>query len=225
MRREAEFYFNQGFDVLVPTMGGYPGTTKINPSEESTYQDVDAIKSFLADKGVKEAGYHGRSIGGTLAFRAATETDNPRSKEIKTLFVVADQTFTEGGKVMHTAIGNTTKLSGSNIQKFANAKMPKGKTVQLPSGKIATTNGMDNKGRADALKEQGIPVIALAVQGDRVMELNGTNLSKGLTEDCYEMKTVGEKQAQHCASFLDADEGAPRAFLESKIQQFKQSSS
>ncbi|MBS0655943.1 MAG: hypothetical protein JSR46_09215, partial [Verrucomicrobia bacterium] len=66
-----DFYHSLGYDVLMPTIGGYPGSDQVETSEESTYRDVEGIKKFLQLKGVTEVGYHGFSIGGSLAFQAA----------------------------------------------------------------------------------------------------------------------------------------------------------
>ena len=53
--------------------------------------------SFLQRQGVTAVGYHGISIGGTLAFQAATA--ETRATTVKTKFVVADQTFTKPADV------------------------------------------------------------------------------------------------------------------------------
>jgi esterase/lipase len=89
MPQQIAFYYEQGFNVLAVTMGGYPGSDedKVITSESSTYQDADAVIKYLKDvKKATDIGVHGTSIGGTLAFAAAE-----LHSDIK--LVVADQTL------------------------------------------------------------------------------------------------------------------------------------
>ena len=85
----AQHYLEKGWNVLLPTMGGYPGSEPVDggTSEASSYQDVEAIKIWLEkEKKVKTVGYHGVSIGGTLAFQAAAPEETNSS--LKPAFLI-----------------------------------------------------------------------------------------------------------------------------------------
>ena len=52
MYEMGKWYQNQGYNVLMPTMGGYPGSPGVHTSEASSYQDVEAIKKYLEKRGL-----------------------------------------------------------------------------------------------------------------------------------------------------------------------------
>lgn len=71
MQSQARFYKSQGWNVLMLTMGGYPGSDKgVSTDEISSIQDVAAVLKLLEQKGVHTVGVHGYSIGSTLAMHA-----------------------------------------------------------------------------------------------------------------------------------------------------------
>ena len=97
MHDRAQWYQNRGFNVLMVTMGGYAGSHGVRTTERSCYQDIEAIKQHLDSQGIKHAGYHGLSVGGSLAFQGAV--GKTEAKEVKTMFVVAEKTFTSTREV------------------------------------------------------------------------------------------------------------------------------
>lgn len=68
---QADQYIKMGWNVMMVTMGGYPGSDEgVKTNEASTIQDVNAVIQHLKKLGVTEIGVHGLSIGGTLAAHA-----------------------------------------------------------------------------------------------------------------------------------------------------------
>lgn len=84
----AALYKEKGWNVVLVSMGGYPGSdSSIHTSEATTIQDVHAVLQFLEQQqGVTKIGCHGFSIGGTLAMHATK-----LSKKVQ--FVVLDKTL------------------------------------------------------------------------------------------------------------------------------------
>lgn len=172
----ARYYMSQGYDVLLPTMGGYPGSdTSIMTSEATTYQDVEAIKLYLQKEGVTKAGYHGVSIGGSLAFQAAA---GETSAKLETAFVVADKTFTTGADVAVNRVRNLLpgplSLLGACATRLAMkaSGFPKGKDVKLPGGKMVQTDGLDNKAKASKLAKNNVPLLVLQGGKDDFMGMD-----------------------------------------------------
>lgn len=145
MREIGNYYFNKGFNVLVPTIGGYPGSTGVIPSEESVCQDVEAVKLFLEAQGVKEVGYHGMSLGASLAIKSATNPTN--AQKLQTSFVVSDQGFKSAVEVAENAVRNSAigirpiRWLGKAIMRIG---LEKGKEIDLGKGVKLTLNGFDN---------------------------------------------------------------------------------
>lgn len=66
-----EILHKNGWNVLIPTMGGYPGSDEgSHVSETSVIQDVNAIMQKLEHDGVNIVALHGHSYGGALALHA-----------------------------------------------------------------------------------------------------------------------------------------------------------
>ena len=85
----AKYYQKRGFNVLLVTMGGYPGSPQgTKTSESTTYRDAQAAADFALSKtqAPKKIVAHGLSIGSSLALQAAVAHPG--------IHVVADQTFT-----------------------------------------------------------------------------------------------------------------------------------
>jgi len=154
MREQAQFYFEQGYNVLVPTMGGYPGSEGVSTCVESIKQDVSAINQHLESKGVQQFGYHGLSMGGALALEAAT------SNQSKTFFVCTDQTFDTPAGVFSNYLKN--HHAPGPICSFA-------KSV----ANIATHGGLDNTANAAKIREAKIPFVSVTVQDDAMMAAKG----------------------------------------------------
>lgn len=179
-------YFQQlGFNVLAPTIGGYPGSPGVDTSEASTYQDVEAIKLYLKHHGITQAGYYGLSIGGTLAFQAGT---GESESQVQTLFVIADQTFESGKLVMENAIREEEQskaLIKSTIQStlphlargVSIAALPH-KKVRLSNQLTIQTDGLNNARKAAALKEKNIPLFAIKSAQDEIMGWNFNSETK-----------------------------------------------
>jgi len=89
----ANFYSNQGFDVLVVTMGGY-GDSEGTAGEVCSYHDALAAVRYCTQVLNMQPGQlvlHGLSLGGALATAAALVTPGAH--------VVLDQTFTSAQQV------------------------------------------------------------------------------------------------------------------------------
>ncbi|CRX38241.1 hypothetical protein [Estrella lausannensis] len=188
------YYFSKGFNVLMPTMGGYPGSPGCKTSEATSYQDVEAIKSYLINKGVKDVGYHGLSIGGTLAFQAATAPTS-NTEKLRTKFVVADQTLASARDVMATVVRNLGFGAVDRIAKGValNAAPPSHK-VAVGNGEYVYTDGCDNLKKAKILGEKKIPLFAIEADQDALMKNNANSAKDAagkLISNCYGKEESG----------------------------------
>lgn len=157
-----EWYAWQGYNILIPTMGGYPGSPGVSTSEGSSYQDVEAVKIYLESRGIKQAGYHGLSMGGTLAFQAAT---GKSESKVETLFVVADQTLSHAEGVVERMV---CSCLGSIARGVARMAFPK-KKVRLSDTLVVETDGLDNLRKARLLRSSKIPLLAIKSSLDSLM--------------------------------------------------------
>jgi esterase/lipase len=186
MANRAKTFYELGYDVLVPTMGGYPGSDPIYTSEESTLRDVEAAKVFLEKAGVAEIGIFGYSIGGSLAFQAGA-TDSSTNLKIK--FVMVDRTFNRATDVaanhMHRKHG--TKILKPFARGCARAAFPKNRKVILGKKKngsnvVATTDGLDNEAKAKKIRDNQIPLYVIYSTKDEMMhDTKGNNIIEPIT--------------------------------------------
>jgi len=168
MSDRANMYFRQGYDVLCPTMGGFPGSDPVKTCEESSYRDVEGIKRHLERLGVKEVGFHGLSIGGSLAFQAAVGATN--AKELKVKFVMAEQTFTSAIDAAANVAGNTISPSLKPFARgVARASFPQKRKIMLAEDVIIETDGLDNRKKAELMKEKKIPLFVMKSTQDHIM--------------------------------------------------------
>lgn len=192
---QAQFYHSRGFNVLVPTMGGYPGSPGVSTSEESVYQDVEAVKKFLAEKHVNDVGYHGLSIGGALAFQAAT--GNTSHKDLKTMFVVADQSFDTIPNVCSNFLKNN--FVPGPICKLAkavgNLAMPKKQELRISNELTQVSDGLDNEAKSKQLTN--VPFLTITTNQDKHM---GKKKGGNLAEAFVKSEKV-EIEGEHMASF------------------------
>lgn len=194
-RRLGLWYFSQGYNVLMPTIGGYSGSSGVVPSEASNMQDVEAVKEYLHHLGVREVGYHGISLGGSLALFSATGPS--KYEKIKTVFVVADQTFTSAADAGENLIRNTQLLPKS-MRRLARTVMtlaaPAGQEVDLgqdADGKrvVAVTTGLDNRSYAQQLKAKRVPLLVIQSTCDDFMG--------------KDKKKIGQKEYEYATGFGD----------------------
>lgn len=190
----AILYQKKGYNVLIPTMGGYSGSGSIKTSEASTYQDVEAVKKYLESQGITQAGYHGLSIGGSLAMQAAA---GESESNVETTFVVADQTFSSVVDVAQNVVRGaetsfTDGISKSDsrlertylrIVRFAasffkeNSGVVKGAVevafpkmkVMLSDKLVVETDGLDNVRKAKILKARKVPLYVIKTAQDSMM--------------------------------------------------------
>lgn len=206
-----QYYFSKGFNVIMPTMGGYPGSPGCKTTEATSYQDVEAVKSYLINRGVKDVGYHGLSIGGTLAFQAATASTS-NTEKLNTRFVVADQTLASARDVMANVVRNVGVGAVARIAKGValNAAPPSHK-VPIGNGEYVYTDGCDNLKKAKILGEKKIPLFAIEADQDVLMK-NNANSSKDaagkLINNCYGKEESGHLiriNGKHCSYFYQWD--------------------
>lgn len=222
MLLHTEWYVMKGFNVLIPTMGGYPGSPGVTTSEASCYQDIEAIKKYLDSRGIKKAGYHGISIGGTLAFQAAA---GKSEAQVRTLFVVADQTL---GSMKSIAVRRLPFLP--SVAKGAIQSAFPVRKVRLSDTLQVETDGLDNVRKARLIRESNIPLIVIKSTLDNVM---GSHLKNGryekncaddLIEERYEKemerrKYLIEIEGEHATNFRNSNEAMFR--LKNFIDQIK----
>lgn len=156
----ARFYRKKGYNTLTVTFGGYQGSPGVTTSEKSMYQDIEAVKQYLSDRGVTEVAYHGISLGTGAAMQAAvgdTLVDN-----LRTLFVVLDQPYASAAHVG----GNAAGPLGTGALTVA---CPIGLDVELPGGLWTKTDGLDNLRKAALLSEENIPLFCVGRENDSLM--------------------------------------------------------
>lgn len=179
MEMFASNYRKKGYNTLMVTIGGYPESPGISSSEKSVYQDIEAVKLFLQKQGVTQVGYHGLSLGGSLAFQAAAGETN--ADALETLFVVADQTFTSakdvGGNVVRNAVSSAAEFLGRAGMSAAN---PEGRLVELPGGKWIKTDGLNSLAKIQKLKLKNIPLYTIKTTRDDLM---GRNLKNSVIKE------------------------------------------
>ncbi len=76
MSEEAELYKENGWNVVIMTYGGYPGSDEgVATTEATTIQDVHALIRHVESLGVEQIGVHGFSMGGSVAMHATQLSD------------------------------------------------------------------------------------------------------------------------------------------------------
>jgi len=169
MLKLGQYYYYLGYDALMPTMGGYPGSPGISTTEESSYRDVEAIKLYLQNMGVTGVGYHGLSIGGSLAFQGAV--GETAATKLQTKFVVADQTFTAAE---HTAENVVANGPGAAICPFARgaarACFPQYR-VDLGRGVATRCDGLNNEEKTKRMRDRNIPLFVVKASKDHIMAI------------------------------------------------------
>ncbi|MBS0655557.1 MAG: hypothetical protein JSR46_07265 [Verrucomicrobia bacterium] len=217
MKEWGDFYFDQGYDVLMPTIGGYPGSDPVEVCEASTYQDVEGILLFLQNHGVTRAGYHGLSIGACLALQAAVGPT--ATTKVATTFVVADQPFNTGVEVASNFICNRGHSFASSLAKgTARAALPCDQIISLGDKIKIVTDGLDNIKKVKLLKELGIPFLIIESSHDMIMGLEGneeggflSNLAEELLLTRYDAIEDADQNrivlsGEHCSFFGDNEQ-------------------
>lgn len=159
MTRAAEAYRQMGFNSLTVTIGGFPGSDGVVSSEKSTCQDVEAVKLFLKERGVKDVAWHGWCLGSGPAFEAATGED---LEGMNNLFVFVDTPF-------NSVKGMARNVAGPIGEGISEAGLPEGHLIELPGGKWKQTDGFNNLAKAGILKEKNIPLICVEATKDVLM--------------------------------------------------------
>lgn len=206
MYKTASYYLTQGYDVLMPSIGGYPGSPGVETSEESIYQDVEAIKLFLENElRVTNVAYHGTSIGGVLALQAGTNINT--DSKLKTQFVVADKTFSSAAEVGENMLLNEGKPLLSKLVKNVIKKgFPAQRIIQVPGEKETLTDGMNNLEKVKQLALNNIPLVVIDARQDDFMgreEVLGKRggdreFNKNFGDDlCESYNKMNHSQAAH----------------------------
>lgn len=103
MKDVAQKYLQQGWDVCMVTLGGYPGSDEGTTTTEVTaIQDIAAVLEHLKD--VPTLGVHGFSIGAALAMHAAQLSERIQ-------LVVLDKPFTTPQDVAANLVRNTAQIA------------------------------------------------------------------------------------------------------------------
>lgn len=201
MNETANFYKEQGWNVLAVTMGGYPGSDeKVETDEKTAIQDVARVLEYLEQQGVETIGVHGHSLGGSLAMHATQLSD-------KVAIVVADKTFDSGRSVAPNLTRNkASKIPGLQllhpawaIRQLTKRVLPAGQEVpgvyiKGPDGKPVIgedgkplkyrTNGLDSK---ENVKKFGGDLVVIGGDNDDLMgkkyDRKNKNYAGNLSED------------------------------------------
>lgn len=173
----AQEHILNGWNVLMVTMGGYPGSDAgVKTNETSTIQDVKAVLETLKKFGVKEIGVHGYSIGGTLASHAMK-----LEPELVKLAIL-ERTLSNGPEVMANMLTNVVaksvgvkypkiekfllKLSRAIVWGASEGLLNKGREVPGVPGYF--TDGLDNREKVKGFKNT---LVAIGGKDDDLMGL------------------------------------------------------
>lgn len=173
MSSSAARYKEQGWNVLMVTMGGYPGSDEgLSTNETTAIQDVNAILRFVESKGVETIGVHGFSLGASLAMHATKLSD-------KVQLAVLDKPFDSAPNVAANSIRNIavseSLLPAAMIRGAMGAALPANRKVPgVPSG---VTDGCDNVKKAGEFKGK------LIVIGGKYDHLMGEGKSEKVQMD------------------------------------------
>lgn len=150
----AKFYQQRGYQVVLVTLGGYPGSdSAVKTCETSSIQDAHAVITFLKNQGCKTIGVHGTSLGGTSAFAAAEL--HPDVVKV----IIPDQTFDKGSNVAVNLLRNIFgRFAPADVIRGAiKGGMPEGEIVPgvyTLDGKAYKTDGLNNLRKAAVIKAE-----------------------------------------------------------------------
>jgi len=209
---KADLFRKMGFQVLVVTMGGYPGSdSKNHTSEISTYQDVNAVKEYLDLLGIEERAVYGYSMGGSLA-GALAELD-PKVKS-----ATFERTFNKAREVGFNMVSNINPLFGLGkdvIKGGIDAVFPRDQEVYKVNhnNQPYVTDGLDTERKVRGLKDRNVHVFVIKGKQDNFMgkyldEKKGyyvENLGDDLLNARYGKtdQHVVELDAGHCSEISD----------------------
>lgn len=204
MANRAEEYIEKGWNVLMVTMGGYPGSDPgVETNEATTIQDVNSVIQHLKKLGVTEIGVHGYSIGGTLAAHAM------KLEPELINFGVLERTLNNGPGVVANMLTNViAKNIGQSFPKLEKLllKIPHAVVWGIAEGALNTgrevpgvpgyfTDGLDNMEKVKGFKHN---LVAIGGEEDDLMGIKSKDedLSKikfdsevyfkGMSPDLYE---------------------------------------
>lgn len=191
---EAKVYKDKGWNVVLVTMGGYPGCDEgVETNEATSIQDVNAVLKHLENNGVENIGVHGYSIGGSLAMHATKLSD-------KVNVVVLDKTFVDAPNSAANMLKNLhiPFLPSSMVRGVIRGGIPAGQLVYGvadKNGKPYFTDGCDNLEKVKSFK--GDLICIGGTQDDfmgqeKVDDKYTTNFSQKLV-DAYEGDNTHKK--------------------------------
>lgn len=183
MSEHAECYREKGYNTLSFSLGGYTGSPGVTTSEKSMYQDIEAIKIYLAKQGVKQVAYHGFSLGCSAALQAAVGDTNVK---FETMFVVLDKPFTSAAAVGDNVAG----FIGKGLLKAA---CPVDVDVELPGGLWTKTDGLNNLSKVPLLEEE-TRLICIEAEKDFLM---GRRKKKGAYTENFAKDLFQAREAQN----------------------------
>lgn len=148
MSEQAEKYMENGWNVLMVTMGGYPGSDEgVSTNETTSIQDVNAVIRYVESKGVETIGVYGFSLGASLAMNATQLSD-------KVKVAILDKPFDNGANVAANVVRNNTAseslLPSAMIRGVMSVAFPTNRKVPGVPG--AVTDGCNNVKKARAFK-------------------------------------------------------------------------
>lgn len=190
--------YQDEYNVVTVTMGGYPGSDEgVLTSEISTYQDAHAVMNYLKSLGVTDVIAHGTSIGGTLAFAAADL--HPDLVKV----VVAHQTFNRAKDVAANTLNHMVGkkqglLPAPLIRGAIGAAFPQGLIVPgvfRADGTPYMTDGLDNVKKASQAHFKA-EVIAIKGCKDFMMGRNkqGEIFQEDFAEDILRARYEAEEE-------------------------------
>lgn len=177
MIETAKFYKAQGLNVLMVTVGGYPGSDEgLQTTEMTTIQDVHAALRCLEGEGVQQIGVHGLSLGGSLASHAMLLSD-------KVDVAILDQTFDNIRNCVANNVNNSTEESPimralfppAIVKGLVGASFPVGRMVngvKKPGGFDYFTDGLNNKRKVRLFNH---PLVCVGGNQDKIMAYNKEN--------------------------------------------------
>jgi len=182
-----KLFKRKGLNVLMLTMGGYPGSAEGHPiTESSLYHDVEAAGNYLKELNIRNDQMiaYGLSLGGALAIQYGVSFPGSH--------VIADQTFTSIGDVTKNVLRtplNNPFLDGIVKKIFADATPTIERLVEhilFPHGHgkgNTMTNGLNSLAKIPKLQGN---FYVIQSKDDELMHIHGTEKNYGdILADTY----------------------------------------
>lgn len=208
MDKEAEFYKSQGWNVVMMTYGGYPGSDeKVTTTETTTIQDVHAVLKRLESEGVTNIGVHGHSMGTSLAMHATQLSDNIRYVALSKGYDSAKNVCANTTKNLRERTPIFKLLPSALVRGLAAKAMPEGRVVpgvKDKNGKSYHTDGCNNMAK---VKEYSGVLVTVGGNKDHLMGRNKYmrtgEFEDNFSKDLFDAHVEAKPNSPHFTKLTD----------------------